>query len=299
MSLYQKLRPTNFKAIIGNSAIVKYLENEIGNYNRPHVYLFHGSTGCGKTTMARIFAKELGCSGLDYTEVDVGDYRGIDTIRDLRATMHNAPMESECRVWVMDEVHRLTKDAQEALLKALEDTPKHVYFLLATTDKQKLLPTLLNRCVPCPVNPLNHDEMKKLLLRSSKAMQFKADDEKLESIIDAANDIPRAALVLFEKHMMNPDATIDYMSENSKEIIDLCRLLLKKASWKEISKVLKDLKGQDAESIRRAVLGYATSVILNGLNSQALLILDVFKDHVYDSGFPGIVWACAVCVQKE
>lgn len=293
------MRPSNFRAVIGNQDTVKYLESEIENDDRPHAYLMHGQTGCGKTTLARIFTKELGCSGSDYVELNSADYRGIDTIRDLRSMTHNAPMESDCRVWVIDEVHKLTRDAQEALLKTLEDTPKHVYFILATTEKQKLLPTLLNRCSPCPVNPLNSDEMEKLLTRVSKSIKFTIDQTTMDAIVDVSDGIPRVALVLLEKHIANPKAKIESITESSKEIIDLCRLLIKKASWKEVSTVLKQLKGQDAEGIRRAILGYAASTILNGFNQQALLLLDVFKDNVYDSGFQGIVWACAVCLQKE
>lgn len=197
--------------------------------------------------------------------------------------------------------HRLTSDAQAALLKALEDAPKYAYFILATTDPKKLLPTILNRCTPCPVKPLTEEEMKRLLTRAARGENRAKDltQEVVDSIIEVADGAPRAGLVVLEKYLANPDAPIVSLGESSKEIIDLCRLLLKKQSWRTVSKTLQALKGQDAEEIRRAVLGYCAAVLLKGADDpQALALLDIFREPFYNSGWPGVVWACCLSVQK-
>ena len=298
--LHIKYRPKTWNEVVGNKDTVNYLKSATENEERPHAYIFTGPSGSGKTTLARIFAKELGCEGTDFIEIDVGDYRGIDSVREIRQMMVMRPMMSKCRVWLLDEAYRLTSDAQAALLKALEDAPSHTYFLISTTDHKKLLTTILNRCTPCPVKTLESDEIKRLLLRVSKREKFSLSEDVMNDIIDAANGTPRSALVMLEKHIANPEASVTSLTENSKEIIDLCRLLIKRQSWKTVASCLSALKGQDAEEIRRAVLGYAAAVMLKGSNDpQALVILDVFKDPFYNSGWPGVVWACAVCVQKE
>ena len=297
--LHITCRPKTWREVVGNKDTVAYLQSKVDDPNRPHAYLFAGASGCGKTTLARIFAQELGCEGSDFSEVDVAHYRGIDYIREIRQTMNLAPMMGTCRVWLMDEVQKMTGDAQNAFLKALEDTPAHVYFMLATTDPQKLIKPLLNRCTPCSITKLTDDELSRLILRTHKRTAGKnIDSEILSQICTFAEGTPRTALVLLEKHLSNPEAPIEAITADSKEIIDLCRALLKKQSWNVVKKVLAELKGKEPEDIRRAVLGYAAAVMLKADDAQALVILDVFKDPFYNSGWPGVVWACAVCVQK-
>ena len=101
----------------------------------------------------------LGCRGGDYREIDSADFRGIDTIREIRKQIQYLPIESDCRMWLLDEVHMLTAPAQEALLKALEDTPKHVYFALCTTEPQKLIKTIKGRCTHYTVDLLNEKQI--------------------------------------------------------------------------------------------------------------------------------------------
>jgi len=298
--LHLTFRPNAWPEIIGNADTVEYLKRAVENPQRPHAYLFHGPTGCGKTTLARIFAAEIGCSGSDLAEVDVGDYRGIDSIREIRQAMKLSPLVSACRIWILDECHRLTPDAQSALLKALEEAPRHVYFMLATTEPKKLLSAIQNRCTPCVVKPLNGVEMNKLLLRVYRRADRAAtiDRDALEHISFISDGCPRQGLVLLEKHIANPQAPIEALTSVDKEIVDLCRALIKRQSWNTVRKLLLELRSQDPEDIRRAVLGYASAVLMKGDNPQALLLLDVFKESFYDSGWPKVVWACAICVQK-
>ena len=146
-SLHQLYRPESFDEVIGNEDTIERLKAVLGNeIRRPHSYLLHGPAGCGKTTLGRIIAKEVGCKGMDFVELDSADFRGIQSVRGIRRQTAYAPMESECRVWLLDEAHALTNDAQTALLKALEEPPSHVYFILCTTMPEKLLPTLRSRC---------------------------------------------------------------------------------------------------------------------------------------------------------
>lgn len=299
--LYQNCRPSTWREVIGNEDTVKYLEQAIENPKRPHAYLMHGPSGSGKTTLARIFARELGCSGSDLTEIDVGDYRGIDSVREIRQIMYLKPMFSSCRVWILDECQKLTSDAQAALLKALEDTPSHTYFLLATTDPQKLLAAIRNRCTPCPVKTLDEKQIEKLLLRAARSVKFKLEKEAIEGITELASGTPRAALVALEKHIANPSASFESLFEESKDVRELCQSLLKKAPWKSIAKILTSLKTTNSEEdIRRAVLGYASAVRMSGKDdAQALVLLDIFKDPFYNSGWPGLIWACSLSVQKD
>ena len=299
--LYQNCRPSHWREVVGNVDTIKYLVAAAENFQRPHAYLFAGPSGSGKTTLARILARELGCAGSDLVEIDVGDYRGIDSVREIRQIMHLRPMMSACRVWILDEVQKMTSDAQAALLKALEDTPPHAYFILATTDPQKLLPTIVNRCTPCPVKTLDEKQMEKVLLRAARSVKFKLEKEAIESLIEIADGTPRTALVALEKHIADPKAPLENLLESSKEVRDLCQCLLKKSPWKSAAKVLTLLKGKNTEEdIRRAVLGYAAAVRMKGSDdSQALVILDIFKDPFYNSGWPGLIWACSLCLQRD
>lgn len=144
--LYRKYRPHNFKEVIGQDSVVKALKGAIENETIAHAYLFAGSRGIGKTSIARIFASEIGTSANDIYEIDAASNRGIDDIRALRDAVATLPFESKFKVYIIDEVHMLTKEAFNALLKTLEEPPKHVVFILATTEVHKLPETIVSRC---------------------------------------------------------------------------------------------------------------------------------------------------------
>src|SRR5437773_2031788 len=127
--LYKKHRPRKFADVVGQPRAVAALESMVAAGEVPHSVLFAGPSGTGKTTLARILARELGC-GKNFKEINAAESRGIDSIREVQSVMGLAPMGGKCRVWLWDEAHRLTPDSQSALLKTLEDTPSHVYFML-------------------------------------------------------------------------------------------------------------------------------------------------------------------------
>lgn len=298
MSLALDYRPQDFNEVEGNESVVASVEALLSRDkgNIPHSWLFTGPSGCGKTTMARIIATKLGCQGSDFYEVDSADFRGIDTIRSIRQQMMYKPIESDCRVWLLDECHQLSKDGQEALLKALEDTPPHVYFILATTDPEKLKPTLRGRCVTHEMQPLGERGMVSFLKEISEAEEKEVPVDVLKKIAMNSMGSSRMALQLLEKVIdLDSQQMLDSVEkevEKQNSVIELCRALIAAEKWKKVSTIVKNLEKEDVESIRLAVMGYCSSVLLNGDNPQAYLIMDSFKQPFFNNGRAGLILAC-------
>lgn len=305
MELYKKHRPKSLDQVVGNAASVATLQAKLKSGKLPHTILFDGPSGCGKTTLGRIVRKELGCSVADYKEMNCSDFRGIDTIREIMKNMTLAPIGGKVRVWLLDEVHQLSKDGQNAALKMLEDTPKHVYFILCTTDPQKLLKTITNRCMRLPVEALDDKEMEQLLKRVCKAEGIVLSDDERDDLMMAAQGSSRSALVMLDKiaplsKKQRAQAFAKGVDENSKEVIDLCRALLSRRSWKEVCNVLKGVTTEEPESVRWAVLGYMSAVLGSGKgNDQAFHVICCFENHFYDSKRAGLVRACYEAVAAK
>ena len=296
-SLYLKHRPFDLDGIIGNEAVIDAVRDMVRDVEKcPHAFLLTGGTGCGKTTLGRILAKELGSVGTDMREIDSADFRGIDTVREIRRNMQYMALESRCRVWIIDECHKMTGDAQSAFLKALEDTPNHVYFILCTTDPQKLLPTIRGRCTTLNMEPLSDTYMMRLLRQVVKAEGENLSKQIYEQIIQDAQGHPRNALQVLDQVIRVPGEKrleiAQRTAEEQSQVIELCRALIKNEGWSKIRAILTGLKGQDPENIRRAVLGYCQAVLLKSENQKAALIMDEFIEPFYNTGFPGLVFAC-------
>jgi DNA polymerase III subunit gamma/tau len=145
-SLYRKYRPQLFSEVLGQEHVVKSLKAALDQEQPAHAYLFSGGRGIGKTSLARIFARELGVSEKDVYEIDAASHNGVDEVRALREGAVLLPLESKYKVYVLDEVHMLSKGAFNALLKIIEEPPQHVIFILATTDIHKVPETIISRC---------------------------------------------------------------------------------------------------------------------------------------------------------
>ena len=146
IALYRKYRPKDFAEVLGQDHVIDVLEGALERRAVAHAYLFAGSRGTGKTSVARILAGKIGCKPMDIHEIDAASNRGIDDIRELRAAVQTLPFESPYKVYIIDEAHMLTKEAFNALLKTLEEPPAHAVFILATTEARKLPDTIVSRC---------------------------------------------------------------------------------------------------------------------------------------------------------
>lgn len=297
MSLYLKYRPKTLKELRGNEDIKLAVASMMEKPETcPHVFLLTGPTGCGKTTTARIMATMLGCSEQDCKEIDSADFRGIDTVREIRNSMKYHPLQGSCRVWIIDECHKMTNDAQSAALKMLEDTPSHVYFILCTSDPQKLLPTIKGRCVQFQVKPLNDEQMIGLLSRICRAEKTKVDEEVLRQITLDSLGHSRNAIQILEQVIRVPQEKqleiARKTAEEQSQVIELCRALIQRMSWKKVAVILTGLKDQEPENIRRVVLGYCQAILLKGENDGAAAVLEAFWEPTYNIGFPGIVFMC-------
>jgi len=174
--LYRKYRPQSFEEVLGQDHIVPILKNAVKSGRISHAYLFSGSRGTGKTSLARILAKEAGCSDVDLIEIDAASSRGIDEIRALREAVRFSPMQGNVKVYIIDEAHMLTKEAFNALLKTLEEPPAHAIFILATTELDKVPETIISRCQNFSFRKISEEVLRKALKNIAKKEGFEIDD---------------------------------------------------------------------------------------------------------------------------
>ena len=299
--LHLKYRPSSFEEFVGNKGVISSIKSVLERKDGiPHSFLFTGPSGCGKTTLARIIKGLLGCSDMDFQELNAANVRGIDTIREIGQNCSYSPHEGKVKIFLLDEAQKLTGDAQNALLKLLEDTPSHVYFILCTTDPEKLIKTIRTRCHTYQVQPLTDRDLKDLLYGVLKSEGIKLFPEKaIEEICKAANGSPRQALVILDSviDIQNDDeliAAIVNYSIDEKNVLDLCKVLLEKQKWVTVAKVLKGIN-DDPEKVRYAVLGYMSSVLLNGEDPMAAVVIEQFMESFMYTGKAGLVYSCYMC----
>lgn len=306
MELYKRYRPDSFSDMVGN---FKGFEALVQKEKRPHAYLFSGFSGVGKTSVARILATMFGAKGPDIREFNTGNTRGIDTIREIIDSLTMAPMHGDAIVYIIDEADGLTADAQRALRKPLEDTPKHAYFILCTTAPEKIITDIKTRCFEVNFAPIPDDDLFALVKDISGKEGYKIPGADTNMIVDAANGSARKALVILESVLAHPEknakAVISSMGsgDDPAEVMELCRAIYSTGGKKGVAKILAKLKDQKvpSENIRRAILGYGTTILLSGQQGgKAVLdIMGNFMDNTYDTGFPGVAYMCMKAMQTE
>lgn len=199
--LYRKYRPQNFDEVYGQEQVVKVLKGSLDQNKIGHAYIFSGVRGTGKTTMARIFAREIGCSDNDIIEIDAASNRGIDDIRALRDGVNSLPFDSEKKMYIIDEVHMLTKEAFNALLKTLEEPPSHVVFVLATTELHKVLPTIISRCQSFVFKSPTYSVLKEMINEIVRKEGYTIDADSLDLIAMLGNGSFRDTQGVLQKLM--------------------------------------------------------------------------------------------------
>ena len=231
-ALYRTYRPQRFDEVIGQEVIVKTLQNALVTGKITHAYLFSGPRGTGKTTVARLLAKAINCSqGMnsepcnecesckeimegnnpDVIEIDAASNNGVDEIREIREKVKFLPGEGKYKIYIIDEVHMLTTSAFNALLKTLEEPPKHVIFILATTEPQKVLPTILSRCQRYDFKGLSVDEISRHVRNIALKEDVKITDEAIVALAESAEGGMRDALSYLDQaiSLSDEEVTID------------------------------------------------------------------------------------------
>ncbi len=219
LALYRKYRPRTFNEVIGQDHIVKTLVNQIKLDKISHAYLFTGSRGTGKTSTAKIFARAINCqnpnngspcgecevckslegTNIDVLEIDAASNNGVDEIRDLREKVKYPPVVGNYKVYIIDEVHMLSSSAFNALLKTLEEPPKHTVFILATTEVHKLPATILSRCLRFDFKLVSLENLSKLLENVLKSENVKFDEQSINVIARAGEGSVRDTLSIADR----------------------------------------------------------------------------------------------------
>jgi len=287
MNLAEKYRPQTFGGMLGNLDTINYLKTWRKKFRKgdetPHAFILIGDTGCGKTTAARILAKNIlgeeWNESPDYVEINSANFRGIDTAREVARLSTCTPLSGDNRLIFLDEIHKATNDAQTALLKPIEEAQDHCYFLLATTEANKVLRPLFNRCTPLYFSPLDKDGTRALIDKVLQA-ENKEVEYDLEKIYNLTGGRCREIYQFLEKLVDNCGESLYNLeygeNESDSPEIELCRTLLRaNAKWSDITAIASKIT--DFERCRHVLLSYNTKVLLGGrFNVTSALVLEVF-----------------------
>ncbi len=286
MSLAEKYRPLAFDEVIGQPEIVKSLKRVVEE-GRHHSFLFLGPSGVGKTTLARILANTF--AGGKATETNMEEVNAastsIDDIRDIVSrSYYRAIGANQSRSIILDEAHRLSPGAWDTLLKPLEQPPRHVYWMLCSTNGDKIPRTIKTRCVQYTLKPVGEDLLFNLLAGIADAEGFGTSSGVIDAIVERSEGSPRQALVYLEtvKEARIPTEARLLLGSGISEpgTIELCRFLAggRGFTWEEAVRLIKPLEGRDAESIRIGVVNYLTAVLLNAKSdARAAFLLSVLE----------------------
>src|ERR1700722_13777970 len=279
--LARRYRSTTFDEVIGQDHVAQTLKKAIESGRVAHAYLFCGTRGVGKTSMARILAKALNCESsdgptatpcnkcnsclaiargedLDVIEIDAASNRGIDNIRDLISNAQYRPAHSRFKIYIIDEVHGLSKDAFNALLKVLEEPPSHVKFILATTEPEKVLPTILSRCQRYDFRNIGAREIAEHLKEICKKEKISAEDDALAMVAKAGAGSMRDALSLLDRLLSLGDKKLS--ASDVEQMLGLPTVQL-------IAELVDSIGAGDVKK----TLEQADKLIASGLSADSLI----------------------------
>lgn len=259
-ALYRKYRPSNFDEVVGQQPIIQTLKNAIVQNRIAHAYLFCGPRGTGKTSIAKIFAKMLNCedelnkpcgkcinckmvqngSHPDIIEIDAASNNGVDEVRNLIDKVKYAPMQGKYKVYIIDEVHMMTTGAFNALLKTIEEPPAHVVFILATTEPNKVIPTIISRCQRFDFNKVSQKDIEKRLSIVCKEEKIEIDPEAISLIAQLADGGMRDSLSIL-------DQCIAYCSSNIT--VDNVREIYGVLTTSDIGKLFEHLYSHEVDAL--------------------------------------------------
>ena len=278
MSLATEARPQSLDGFFGNDGVKESLNRILTGSDletHPHSYMFQGPSGCGKTTLARIMAEVLGCKPHNIIEFNAAGTRGIDTVRDdiVPRTMIQ-PIDGGPVAFILDECQSMTAQAQECLLKPLEDCPDFVYFFLCTTDPDSIKKTVRNRCTTFALDYLSNNDIIDLLMAVTDKYNISCVEYGYEAIVMSSGGCPRTAVQMLEairgiSEKTKIDAVLVTMGEYNGECIAMCRMLVGRGTmssfdlFKKLIAVYKAIPGKNTESIRRQMLGYFGACLKN------------------------------------
>src|SRR5215207_8544557 len=258
-ALYLKWRPLSFDDVVGQEHITRTIRNSIKTGRIRHAYLFSGPRGTGKTTSARLLAKAVNCRSedpdkrpcnecsaciavnegrfLDLIEIDAASHTGVDDVRDLRDKIAFAPSEGRYKVYIIDEVHRFSGNAFDALLKTLEEPPDHALFVLATTEIDKVPATIKSRCLPFEFRRLSLQDMTEHLVRIAEQEGINAERAALELIARAGTGSARDSISLLDQVVADPSEIIT---------LELTQRILGTASTRAVKDLINAFVKRDA-----------------------------------------------------
>jgi DNA polymerase-3 subunit gamma/tau len=297
--LYRKYRPQSFSEVIGQDHVVQTLKNAVEGNLISHAYLFSGPRGSGKTTLARILAKAVNCKNpkkgepdntcaycleigqgkaLDFVEIDAASNRGIDEIRDLKEGIRFAPARLKYKVFVIDEAHQLTKEASNALLKTLEEPPSHAIFILATTEANRMISTIVSRCQRFDFKKLNIKEIVGRLKDIALKEKVTIEDAALEVLAAHAEGSLRDAESLLDRvltfHQGEKAIGVTVLQE-LLGIVDIhilatfVDLLQEKKTAEAIDFLNKNLeKGMDPQEFAKNLVEYLRRMLILKFNNE-------------------------------